>query len=684
MTAPMYFKIALQNVKRSIRDYTIYFLTLTFGVCLFYLFNSIHSQEAVLELNSNQEKIIELMQTMIGGLSIFIAVILGLLIVYANQFLMKRRKKEMGIYILLGMEKRQVSRILVIETLFIGAFALAVGLAIGIFLSQGLSILTAKMLVVTMKEFRFVFSIRGFIQTIAYFGIMFLIVMIFNGITISKYKLIDLLNAARKNEKLKVKKLWVSVVLFLISILCLGTAYYCIMENGMMQMDIYFKISILLGVIGTFLFFLSLSGFLLRIVKNNKSFYYSGLHMFVLRQINSKITTTFISMTMLCLMLLLAIGAFTTGTGLASTVKQDLSDITLFDYSFYDYNVEGKEKENPYYLIKQLKQEGIEIESHAKTIIPLYLYSNLNEKSTELTIRQIYKGRESMVDFPGLSKKNIENAKMCFMSLSDYNLFRKGIGKKSLKLKENQYAISCNFEKLQDIFSDAIKDQQPLDLAGTSMVPYKTMLTDSYVNTTSKMDGGTVIVPDKVLEKLDVEPSTYYLNLKWKASEKGFSEKLEAILEQKYSGKKEKPYMIDISKEVVYEQSAGLSALVTYISIYIGIVFLITSAAVLALQQLSENADNVEKYDMLKKIGTEDKMIHKAIFIQIVIYFMIPLSLALVHSYFGVTVVNNMISILGHIDVMDSAIKSLIFILIIYGGYMTATYIGSKNMLKSK
>ena len=157
----MYSKIAFSNVKKSIRDYTIYFLTLTFGICLFYMFNSVQAQQAVLKLNASQKSMMHLMSVIINGISVFVAIILGFLIVYANQFLMKRRHKEMGIYLLLGMEKRQVSKILLIETLLIGVLALIAGLVSGVFLSQGLAMLTAKMFAVQMKEFKFVFSQTG-------------------------------------------------------------------------------------------------------------------------------------------------------------------------------------------------------------------------------------------------------------------------------------------------------------------------------------------------------------------------------------------------------------------------------------------------------------------------------------------------------------------------------------------
>ena len=357
----MYSKIAFSNVKKSIRDYTIYFLTLTFGICLFYMFNSVQAQQAVLKLNASQKSMMHL-------ISVFVAIILGFLIVYANQFLMKRRHQEMGIYLLLGMEKRQVSKILLIETLLIGVLALIAGLVAGVFLSQGLAMLTAKMFAVQMKEFKFVFSQIAFIQTILYFAIIFIIVMIFNGITISKYKLINLLNSAKKNQKTRLKNPILSVILFLISIGILGIAYHLIQKNQMLAVDNDFKISVLLGVAGTFFFFFSLSGFLLELAKRSKKFYYNGLNMFVLRQINSKITSTFVSMSMLCLMLFLAISAFATGSGLASSVKTDLEDMTKFDCTFYGLSEKGYQEEQQQKFIKKLDDLGLTIKKDAKEI----------------------------------------------------------------------------------------------------------------------------------------------------------------------------------------------------------------------------------------------------------------------------------------------------------------------------
>lgn len=284
----MYFKLAIKNVRKSVKDFTIYFLTLAFGVCLFYVFNSIESQQSMLDISESQHELLEIMTQTLGYVSVFITFVLGFLIIYANNFLIRRRKKELGLYMTLGMDRSKISRILIAETFLIGVVALAVGLLVGVFAAQGLSVVTARMFNVSIKRFEFVFSPDALWKSVLYFGIIFLVVMIFNTITVSRYQLIDLLYGGRRNETPRIKKLWVSMALFLLSAACLAAAYVWIMTVGFVGLNGYI---ILLGCMGTLLFFVSLSGFLLRLVKTCKGIYYKGLNMFVLRQINSKITT---------------------------------------------------------------------------------------------------------------------------------------------------------------------------------------------------------------------------------------------------------------------------------------------------------------------------------------------------------------------------------------------------------
>ncbi len=682
----MYSKIAISNVKKSIRDYTIYFLTLTFGICLFYMFNSVQAQQAVLKLNESQRSMMHLMSVIINGISVFVAIILGFLIVYANQFLMKRRHKEMGIYLLLGMEKRQVSKILLIETLLIGVFALIAGLVAGVFLSQGLAMLTAKMFAVQMKEFKFVFSQAAFFQTILYFAIIFAIVMIFNGITISKYKLINLLNAAKKNQKARLKNPVLSVILFAISIGILGIAYHLIQKNQMLAVDNDFKVSVILGVIGTFLFFFSLSGFLLELAKRSKKFYYSGLNMFILRQINSKITTTFVSMSMLCLMLFLAISAFATGSGLAASVKTDLEDMTKFDYCFYGLTEKGYREDTQQQFMKKMKDLGLTIEDDAKEILPITVYQNGIFKHCRYKMKPLLKGREKYSDYTKDYVKSLYQVPLTFVKLSEYNKIRKAIGEKELTLKSDEYVLNCDYGNLIPMMEKAAKEKQKLTLDGKTYKMKYGLQKNTFMVAAAKTDMGTVVLNDEIIQNLKIDRSTLYLNLNWKKNAQQVSKHYTKYLKQQIANGKmqNSPYTTTISKEEVYDQSTGLSTIMTYIAIYIGLVFLITCAAVLALQQLSENADNIEKYKLLSKIGTSQKMINGAIKAQIILYFCLLLSLALVHSYVGIKTAKILISTLGQINITQAAVQSLIIVIVIYIGYMIATYFGSKSMMKEK
>ena len=677
----MFYKLAFQNVKKSIRDYTIYFLTLTFGVCLFYAFNSLDSQAVMQRLTSDSRDIMEMLINMLGGISVFISVILGFLIIYANRFLMKRRKKELGVYMTLGMRKFTISRILTIETLVIGIFSLAVGLVAGVFAAQGLSVLTAQMFEVRLDEFHFVFSNAALIKTLIYFGIIFLVVMLFNGITVSKFKLIDLLTASKKNERLRVKSLWVSVVLFILSVACLATAYTVIIDVGLFVWDNTVLMCIILGIIGTFLFFLSLSGFLLRAVKGCKSLYYKGLNMFILRQINSKVTTTFISMTLICLMLFVTICVLSSGKGIADTSAATLKEVTPYDvtvYNFYDNESVEEGGDLRGYFVKMLEEAGALDDDIVKNYASLEIYE------TDLQYKQLFKdyGKE----LNGQVSNEIYERQMEYhpevIPVSQFNKALELQGKEPITLSGSQAAIVCNYAENMPAYEELLKNGGTITIFGEEYTLYPTLIEDAYYTTAAASIAGSVIVPDETVKDI-LTPSREYVNVQLKGNveenSRIFSERCDRIEPDKSN------YFTTSScatKTEMYEQSKGMSVVATYIAIYIGIIFLITSAAILALQQLSESSDNQERYRLLRKIGTDPKMINRSVFMQVFITFMLPLLLAIIHSIFGITVANQIIQVFGKVDALGGIIAAAAAIVLVYGGYMLATYFGCKSMVK--
>ncbi len=657
----MYFKLAAKNIKKSLKDYTIYFLTLVFGVCIFYTFNSIKSQGVMMELSALQANAFELTNSVIGIASVFISFILGFLIVYANNYLIKRRKKEFGIYMTLGMENKSLSRIIFVETMLIGVISLCIGLMCGVLLSQGISVFTAKLFKTDITKFAFIFSKDAFIRTIICFGLIYLVVLIFNSYAVKKVQLIDLLNGARKNENLKVKNIWISVVIFLISITMIGIAYYMVLKAGVAV--VFNIVPIILGFVGTFLFFFSLSGFLLKILQANKKHYLKDLNMFVLRQINSKINTTFISMSFICLMLFVAICTFSGGLGITKAMNIDLDDLTQFDASFWSFDTND--------IIGVINEQygGLDpiIEEKSQ-------YTNYNTETTYSKFIDQEAMEKNKNHYPIFVDDGIKAIK-----LSDFNSVMRMLGREEIVLEENEYYAFGDIPDLIKYIQEAMDRGTNVIINGNELKPakYEVIEVTTY-NSTMKNNLCTFVVNDSLVNGLEVSMAN--LNIKFNCSE----EEAENFINNNLRSvdREGKIPVYGMTKNELRDNSIGLGAMISYLAIYIGIVFLITSAAVLALQQLCESADNSYRYELLKKIGVDDQMIKRSLFYQIGIYFMVPLSLAIVHSIVGLKISGDIVSIFGNSNMLKYILYTMIAVVLIYGGYFIATYNGAKKIIK--
>ncbi|OPX49964.1 FtsX-like permease family protein [Clostridium thermobutyricum] len=650
----MYFKLAKQNVKKSFKSYIIYFFTLVFGVAIFYIFNSISSQSIMMNLSEEKKVVFDMVNTVMGYISIFIAFILGFLIVYSNNYLIKRRKKEFGVYLTLGMEKGTLSKIIFIETILIGLISLIIGLVLGVVLSQGLSIFTAYMFKVDLTKFCFIFSESAFKKTILCFIAIYIIVLIFNSIKINKIKIIDLLKGARKNETQTVKKVWVSVILFILSVVMIGSAYYMVIKMGISELEIKtLGISVLLGSVGTVLFFYSLTGFVLEVVKRRKSIYLKDLNMFVLRQISSKINTTFISISVICLMLFIAICTLSTGLGVNIAMNSNLKDLTRFDATIW--NNDGKSIQS--------------ILNYNKAFISDYVESELPVTLYDSGVRY--------GDF--LSKKAMENQnayypiatnqKIVVMNLSEYNAILKNLGEKEISLGKNEYTAIGDIDSLSKWANESLKSGKEIKINNETLKPanMKFKEIDIY-DFLMKNNLLTFIVNDPVLNGLKPVNTKVNINLK-----KGVN--IDKLKEFKINQKGF--YMI--TKREVYANSEGIGLTYAYLGIYIGLIFIMASAIVLSIQQLTDSIDNKERYKVLKEIGVDEKMINKSLFKQIGIYFLLPISLAIIHSIVGIKVASKVVSMFGDINIVKNIIIAMIVIIVIYGGYFVITYLTAKR-----
>lgn len=674
----MYFKLAFKNIKKSYKNYVIYFLTLIFGICIFYTFNSIESQSVMMELNEQKQSAFMMAEQLIGYFSVFIAFVLGFLIVYANNYLIKRRKKEFGIYMTLGMENGSLSKMIFLETLFIGAISLGIGVILGIMLSQALSVLTAYMFQVDLTKFQFVFSPLGFKRTVLCFSIIYLVVLIFNFISVRKIKLIDLLTASKRNEKPTIKNLWISVILFLVSVGILGIAYYKVIHDGIAFASFNaLGLPILLGCIGTFIFFYSLTGFFLKVIQGNKKFYLRDLNMFVMKQISSKINTTFVSLSFICLMLFLAICTFSGGLGINRAINADLKDLTKFDVTFWSNSGENIEK--------LLKEKNIDISNIAKEDSNMIMYDSKIKYSNFLS----KEGMTAMKNYFPVANDN----DILVIGENGYNNTLKLLGKEPVNLKENQYLAVGNIDEMKKWVNESLEngnmDQmkklvnkssengKKINISGKTLEPANKKYENiNLYNFTMKGDILIFVVKDSLLEGLKPVSSRFNMMLKDNSNTK---EELEEVRDQLVESQ-----VYSITKKEIYDNAAGLGATMAYLGIYLGLIFIITSAVVLAIQQLTESTDNVERYRLLKEIGVDQKMINKAIFTQVGVYFMLPLSLAIVHSIVGLKISSTIVGVFGNASIMPNIIITAIIFVIIYGGYFLATYLGAKKNINER
>lgn len=675
-------KLSIKNITKSMKDYAIYFFTLILGVAIFYVFNAIDSQTVMFKVSGRTYEIIKLMTSILSAISVFVSFILGFLIIYASRFLIKRRNKEFAIYLTLGMSKRKISLILFFETLLIGLISLIIGLGLGVVLSQLMSILVANMFEADMTKFQFVFSQSACLKTLIYFGIMYLIVIIFNTIIINKYKLIDLLSSSKKSEKVKLKNPYVCIVIFIISVIVLGLAYYLV-TDGFEKLTTadQILIPIIMGIASTFTLFWSMSGLILKLVMSLKNIYYKGLNSFIVRQISSKINTMVFSMTIICLMLFVTICVLSSSLSLKNSMTKNLKELVPMDIEFT--KPVNREEGNGFSEIevndskisieKTLENLNLNPEEEFKDTLSFNIYEDESIILKSLLINsldEIYK------EYPFL----LYNQTIDLMKLSDYNALAEKFNLEKYNLKENEYIVIVNYDYMASIINTGLKNNPELLLNNeTYHSKYKKCQDGFYELNSSRTNTGFIVLPDKALE--NHTSIAEFLVANYKNDKEKTEDKIDEVLSNNYN---KTTWLTYNSKIDIANASVGLGALVTFVGLYLGIIFLISSAAILALKELSESTDNKERYNILRKIGASEEMLNSALFKQIGIFFATPLLLAIIHSIFGIKFANFLLESMGTKGLLLSNIMTAIFLVTIYGGYFILTYLCSKNIISKR
>lgn len=689
----MYARIALGNVRRSVRDYAVYFVTLLFGVTVFYAFNSIKSQSVLLDVTNNaMGRMLDATTYFIGGFSVVVAAVLAFLVVYANRFIIKRRKREFGTYLVLGMNSSKVVCILFYEMLLVGAVSLVLGIALGAVLSQALAFATAALIGSTISHYQFVFSTQAMFMTLGCFAAMFVITLVMNVVYVSRRKLGDLLTC-RDDVKLGCKiPFGVRLVVFIAAIALIGFAYYGLWLNKFKMLDGFFALITGMLVVGTFLLFWSASTMVMFLARRSKRFYLKGLRPFTLRQVSSRLTTTFSSMAMVSLLLFFALTTTSVGFGVMKIFVGDVGETSKYDLSLsyrigYDSSshkrmVEGRER--------YVNECNSDMETFLRTSDYGEMWNRLIDRCAQIDVYTVTGlsweavcGNNGLADVYRTRKLGNTNVAVRVMGVSQFNETATLTGETPVVVPEGQFVINNDVAAAEGIAQAMREKGGEVQIAGQMLTASPEQVGREIRNGSIRSEVLLLIVPDEVIDTL--RDQDVYVQSVFNVMYSMDRAEGDALLQKDESSLGFSGYFsyADACTGLeMFSQAGGLKLLCTYLALYVGFILLVCTAAVLAIQQLSDVSDSLGSYRKVSVLGAEDGMVLKSLRAQVLASFLAPLPVAICYSAYAVFVLHiNLFAPLG-VNPLGGIFVAAAMLLVVYGCYLLVTFMLSRALVK--
>lgn len=722
-------KLAWGNVRRAGRDYLVYLLTLTLGVTVFYAFNTMSMQVDIAGID--EEGLAQVMGSMLGYLTYFLAGVMAFLMVYANNFIMKRRKKEFGLYQVLGMGRGRVATIMALETVMISVVAFVAGIVLGVGLSQLMTFFTASLFKTQIANFHFFFSVHAFNLTLACMLVMFVLTLLLNLRAVRRTKLIELMGAERRNESIKTRNPWIAIAIFVVGVVLVGVAYYRLLRDGfpltatdskLQEAMNQFGITTAMVTVGTFALFWGLSGMFIKLLQSLRGVYWRGLNMFTVRQLAAKVNTVCFSMGVIAMILFLAITSVTCGMSIANVMNENLERCTPADMSqtYIYYTPETLDYYKEYVNPSEADRMVL-----ADTTVDLYVAwhgrgksaDNNDETGKKVSIADVageHVQIDSYLSYPlGGSDPSVTPSEMCktmgeklprafggsnadTMGLfvtpaSQYNKLRQMMGEEPVSIGFDQYLLTCDMGgDLGDLYTKYMAGGHTLTLGGHELKPATDKSdkdTAAIANSAMSSNPGTVVVADELLSQLNLQPYSSSLLVNYKqgmdTTEADESIKYTVLDNLLVDGKEPGSWGIFITRSEMYTQAAQMNGMISYLAIYIGFVLVVACAAILSIQQLSNVADGSRNYRVLAQIGCDDRQIRHSVMAQQAVFYLFPLAVGLAHSCVALKVIIELVSTFGNMSIGGTVGLTCAIFLAAYGGYFLVTYLMSAGMVRA-
>ena len=681
----MYAKLAKSNARKSIKDYLIYFITITICVSLFYAITSLSSSsyEFITEDSYN----FKTLQLILKYSTYVITAILILLIAYVNKYMIRRRQREFATYILLGAEQKSIAFMFFIETLIIGTLAIIAGIFVGTLFSQAI---TALVLVSVNQEV--VFTLRLYMDTVVitfiFFIAMFCIIGLYNVSVLNKIKLIDMLNVSKQVEFQFRRSGKVYGVIFGLSILLYIVCVYCTFKLINIEIDYsiksltYIGISLVSFIIGTFALFYSISYILIYLKGKCINFKYEGTNLFLIGSIVSKIKTAPILMAIIAMTFLGAMISFIMTLAMAQWSLGYLNmrvpyDIDIRNDYSYNFDIEDIPKLDYGEVVQYLNDEGYSVRDYCQV-------------------------EKYFIDKDEFYTGDRNNSPMLAISLSDFNKLRTMLGYEKINLKENEFTTQWHSVVNNTDISKFLSKNKHLNINGKILniskdSHYKESIGEGIYDFYSY---NIIILPDNVCKDITLAETNFLANLNNQMSykdavnfeskyiEKWFKENNRYLIE-KYSKE------FDITSSIIdgrvksseTNNILNMTLAMRILGVYLCIVLLTISFTVLALGQLTDSIEHKDRYKVLRKLGVEENDINKIVLKQISIYFVVPIAIALIGV--GIFIYNYylmykeiIVTFIGFNLFIFSIATGIILTICVYMCYFAGTYYTFKRNIK--
>ena len=651
-------KLAIRNIKRSISDYILYVITITLILALMFAFNSMMFSDLILDMNDHMTDY----KSLLILFSMIVVVVVAWLVNYMTKFMLEKRSKEFGTYLILGMENRDVSKLFFYENIIFGVIALVLGCFVGSFIFQGLVIIITAFF---GEEYHLQadFNIYAMLLTILYYFIIQIIVVFRNNRYLKKLKIYDLMNAEKVNEQVNVQHVTRNVILFVLSLISGAIA----LSNAPI---IVVVICIILFIYG---FYMGISGILVLLISKTKRFKYKRMNVFTFRQLSSKINTMGFTMGTIAMLFTLALLSSNYAIGL-SNFKTEIEKYVPFDVCLTDLDTNENFEEVRSYL----KENDL-----VKDELVYSIY-----KGNDTTFKDVLKSQKVS---GGYFKYDT------YMKISDYNVLRGYLGLNEISLDENEYLLHC-VASVSKHYKDCMNDIKSIDINGNKY-NCAGIFDEDFAQNGQNGAGYIVVVPDSVANNMEVYYSQYACDSLKETNNKLYVKLLDYVEQDaaKWSTSANRKDELDHgmgldSMYAIFDnimvKNGGLvseveAAIITVVSsiFYVALVFICVALTILAVQQLSDSTKYSYRYRVLHNMGVDKDARAKLILKQLLIYFGCPILIPIIVSLAISYKLNNILMTGTQIQMSNYVFFAIALglFMLVYSIYFSVTYLCFKR-----